>query len=1218
MNLFFIATLTALSAITTEKYPDADSVIVNEVSRTQYTADGNYSSEYESWVKILTEKGRREESIIQLDYSRRFGTAGIAYVGVIDALGVEREIDVSATTNESTDNESMSSNIYDPLDRKIFCTIPGLKVGDTVHTKTFRKQEKPRCEGKWSGLGALEWTSPMLNATYEVTAPKDLPLKSIVIRNPLGNVTTNVTELADGSIRYSFVAKDSAQVFEEPSMPTLWTQVQHVRVSTASDWPEISKWYWQLCLPHLAKTTPEMEAKVTELLGEATKVPKIDRIRTLFKFVSQEVRYMGLTMEDTSPGYSPHDVDITFNNRYGVCRDKASLLVAMLKLAGIEAYPVLIHNGAKHDPDVPQPFFNHAIVAAVNDGIEPDNEEPYILMDPTDESAKDIFPAYLSDKSYIVCRPEGDILRTSPVPSANHNSLNVVTRGKLIKDGSLLLDNEICFNGINDSIYRSSFARMKPIDRVKFFEKIVKRMQAGAELIRCEIEPQDMQDTDSPLKVRILSSMPEMVLRCETRNKLMVPFISKLLGGVNFLFNDNFALEKRNFDLKLDTTASAKETLAIDISDVLDKNIYLPKHAKKPIDGFTYKVGYEVMDGKLLAEREVAVDKVEFKPAQYANIREELKSIEADERQLPVFAVNDVKEADVLWLLEATESHIASDKAWVTTNTVVKEVLTYDGKKRSAELKFGYNPASESIELVDAVVSNRNGRVYSVSAKEMNEMDCGWAAVAPRYPASKQLIVNLPSVEIGSVISYTIVTTVTNAPAPYYAVFGFDSLEPLERRYVRVNDWTRDETKPRHLPNEQGQPHAPLWRDQIIISSNRFARVDFKIPELDPNDFEELEGAETLEEIRNWMAKNVKIAGPKLYEVPLEFQLTAPEIVLKERYATRLDYIRTMCALLRGAGYEADLVLATPDADDPEEVKHSIMYDKPHIRAFSLALCRVRISEGGFLGFGAEEKEYFIGTENQYAPIGMTAYDECDYFDPQTCEFGKVRVSSPEFKLRGCEMNEIIVREDGSVDYTSEDLFWGAQVANFRKTYSEILPEERSRLHQSILDAVAKSAVSTGELEADTTSYPAKRKFSCHIPNYVTQLDDVMMIRLPELLSSLPTFTGSNIRQTPFAIAGAANMSEIIKVRFPKGWTLVEHLPESFEFADPYNKDVVWVESKVTNNVINGSLEVELRRDVHERPYSWFNPDYIQMAKDRNRIATSRANRTIVVRKERN
>ena len=72
---------------------------------------------------------------------------------------------------------------------------------------------------------------------------------------------------------------------------------------------------------------------------------------------------MGLTMEDTSPGYAPHDVDITFDNRYGVCRDKAGLLVAMLRLAGFKAFPVLIHVGAKLDPEVPQPFFNHAIVA---------------------------------------------------------------------------------------------------------------------------------------------------------------------------------------------------------------------------------------------------------------------------------------------------------------------------------------------------------------------------------------------------------------------------------------------------------------------------------------------------------------------------------------------------------------------------------------------------------------------------------------------------------------------------------------------------------------------------------------------------------------------------------------------------------------------------------------------------------------------------------------
>jgi len=42
-----------------------------------------------------------------------------------------------------------------------------------------------------------------------------------------------------------------------------------------------------------------------------------------------------------------------------VCRDKAALLVAMLRKAGLPAYPVLVNYGEKKDQDVPNPFFNH-------------------------------------------------------------------------------------------------------------------------------------------------------------------------------------------------------------------------------------------------------------------------------------------------------------------------------------------------------------------------------------------------------------------------------------------------------------------------------------------------------------------------------------------------------------------------------------------------------------------------------------------------------------------------------------------------------------------------------------------------------------------------------------------------------------------------------------------------------------------------------------------
>ena len=373
IGAFILAfTVSAANEVTTARFPDADSVTVDEIEKVKYNPDGTYEQTDECWTKILTERGRRSESSMSLDYSKRYGEARILFVKAIGTDGTEREIDVSKTTKESTDNSSMASNIYDPLDRVITCTIPGLKIGETLHVKTLRRTTQPRCKDKWADLSVMEWSHPIIKSTYEVTAPASRPLRKIAIRNPLGNVITNVTKLADGSLVHTFTATNSAQAFAEPDMPPMYTQIQNIRVSTAADWPEISKWYWDLCAPHLAKTNSAMVSKVKELtstlhLGSTPTLK--DALRAIFKFVSQEVRYMGLTMEDTSPGYAPHDVDITFNNRYGVCRDKAGLLVAMLRLAGFKAFPVLIHVGAKLDPEVPQPFFNHAIVA-VEEGVE--------------------------------------------------------------------------------------------------------------------------------------------------------------------------------------------------------------------------------------------------------------------------------------------------------------------------------------------------------------------------------------------------------------------------------------------------------------------------------------------------------------------------------------------------------------------------------------------------------------------------------------------------------------------------------------------------------------------------------------------------------------------------------------------------------------------------------------------------------------------------------
>ena len=175
--------------VTTERYPDADAVLLDERERVKYNPDGTYESTSESWTKILTEKGRRRESVISLHYSKRYAEAEIVYVGAVSPDGTERQIDVSATTKESTDNSSMSANIYDPLDRTIVCSVPGLKINDVLHVKTRRKALKARCVGKWADISVMEWTIPVLRSSYEVVSPAELPLKRIAVRNALGNIT---------------------------------------------------------------------------------------------------------------------------------------------------------------------------------------------------------------------------------------------------------------------------------------------------------------------------------------------------------------------------------------------------------------------------------------------------------------------------------------------------------------------------------------------------------------------------------------------------------------------------------------------------------------------------------------------------------------------------------------------------------------------------------------------------------------------------------------------------------------------------------------------------------------------------------------------------------------------------------------------------------------------------------------------------------------------
>jgi len=1211
MTLIFVSAVLATVAraddVTLEKYPDADAVVLEQREYSRYNPDGTFSATDEIWIKVLTEKGRRDESVLNLSYSKRYGTARVDFVGVIGTNGVERAIDFANTTKDVSDNSSMAENIYDSMARKLTCTVPEVKLNETVHYKYTRTVDQSRIENQYASSSVMEWECPILKSSVVLDAPKERPLKKIAIRHPLKDHLSFRQEEKDGRILYIWESNyPTEQVFPDPDMPPLYTQVENIRYSTAENWEEISRWYWEVSAPHLAKTNAAISNKVDEIGHDISKI---------YKWVAQEIRYMGLTMEDKSPGYAPHDVDITFNHRYGVCRDKAALLVAMLRIAGFDAYPVLIHNGAKQDPDVPMPYFNHAIVSVKKDG-------EIILMDPTDESSRDLMPSYLSDKSYIIATPEGDPLRTSPIVSPKENSLVIDSNGTLEASGAILLKMALHFNGINDNSFRSSLVRKSLAGQRSLFQSFVRARYAGAELLKLDISPSDLQDTTVPLQVNMVVRLPDMLLSGKTRDELTPPMFSMSLGVVNWLLSGKTSLDKRRFPLVLDTTASIEEHISLQLSGVVGETAKLPADINIA-EPYAFSRAFRIEGDTLKADTIVSIGKIEFSPDEYQAIREEEKRIEISHRDRLLFDKDVTHDANVRYLYVAEETGFTGDRSWVVTNTCVKEILTYDGKKSSSELKFYYNPTWSTTMVLSACVSNRNGTVSWLNQhKEINIMDVTWAGEAPRYPASKTMVVNLPSVEVGSVISYTTVTTVKDAPVEFYGDWYFDTYDPIDELYVRCGDWERREFRPRRLARENMLPNAAEWRDHVIISSNSFSRQCAVLkPAITIEPYSFPEAGTTIEEIRNWMVKNVRVIGPGLYEVPLEFQLTPAATVISERYGNRLDYMRTLAAVLKGAGYEAEVVFATIDSGVSRECKERNMYYYPDVAAFDAPIVRVgTLRTPGWkriLSLGLAEKQYeytYIGLENQYTPIGTTNYDYSHYFNPADDTFNLIMGDA---KLAGSTHSSVVmsVNADGSVDMQVEGLTSGLGVGAFRQKYAEMLPEDRSRHFQTLISRISSSAEPVGDFVTDTESYPARLNYRCRIPDFAMVKDGTITVSIPDFYTQLFPLSSGSSRQSPIGIPAQGRDTVVYTVEFPEGYTLVERLPEAYAFSDPATGTGKWLENFVSTKMEDGKLKVYVWREQWDHIATMLGKDYFGLLKDWNRISSSRANRTISVRK---
>ncbi|WP_119969305.1 DUF3857 domain-containing protein [Shewanella japonica] len=318
-------------------------------------------------TKAVTAKGLEYVSQISIDFDPTYEK--IAFHGITLHRDGER-INKNLESQFSLDKrDSATDLIYDGT-LTAFWLINDVRVGDTIEYSYTREGANPVYNNHFSYNRSLQWSVPIHKQFLRVIWGRSTPLNVKFHNSERQFKTTKLGKETD----YQLLLQDNAPLSISSDAAIWYSPYEYVEVSSLPSWASVINW----ALPLFEKQVDDSDliTRQVQQIKKQSSVPKEQLVLAL-NFVQQDIRYMGLEMGSNS--HFPAKASETLLKRYGDCKDKTVLLLALLRKLNITASATLVNseNGKILNKYLPSPqTFNHAIVKAELD------EKTYWL-DPT-------------------------------------------------------------------------------------------------------------------------------------------------------------------------------------------------------------------------------------------------------------------------------------------------------------------------------------------------------------------------------------------------------------------------------------------------------------------------------------------------------------------------------------------------------------------------------------------------------------------------------------------------------------------------------------------------------------------------------------------------------------------------------------------------------------------------------------------------------------------
>jgi len=588
---------------TFESSPGA--VILKADERIEITADNREVTKQHFLILIKEERAKEDFGEIHIPYDATYEKVNLHFARTIDPDG---RIITVGKKNLRDVTKYLNYPLYSNA-KVLIVSMSEVKVGSIIEYEAEITSSKLIADRHFCYRYTLRDKYPIVKASFFLQVPRDRAFHYKIINAQYTPEGVNLQPVVQNTAtlqQYSWQFQDLPEIKDEPGRVPMAQINPIILISSFSDWQEIFTWW-----DGLYKDKLSVNQQMRNIVKEAVARYKgpFERAQALYEFCATQIRYVGV--EYGEAGYMPHRAEDIFQNRYGDCKDQAILLVALLREAGLSAYPVLIptKGNQQMQEDFPAVLYNHAIAAVEIAGavyfMDTTAAVVQFTQIPRDDQARTVL--IFTPKNY----------RIAKTPLIKDSTIHYVNRISLKNGEDAFVERSVIPTGLFGAFQRAYYKYTEPYVVEQDIREKIKKRTPLAELVDYHIEAQPTLQSDPVLRYRY--EAPRLLTRAGTFS--IVPVLNEARIDEEWI-----AVAQREYPLDLQMLQTVRTTTSLQLPREMDV-VSVPVSFTMSSPWLDFSMDYQRQAATIYFTESMQVKKTDVSPSEYREFKKQVETV---------------------------------------------------------------------------------------------------------------------------------------------------------------------------------------------------------------------------------------------------------------------------------------------------------------------------------------------------------------------------------------------------------------------------------------------------------------------------------------------------------------------------------------------------------------------------------------------------------------